>query len=240
MYRLGLLQCDVVAEELQPQFKDYPLMFAEAFEQAGISVEWAVFNLLEGQQPNSLNEADGYITTGSRSGVYDPLPWYSTLVELIKKIHDAEIPLVGICFGHQAIADALGGKVENSGKGWGIGINHYRTASKDAGPCWMNPLLEAFNVPVCHQDQVVSLPSDSKVLASSEHCENFVVEFSPTTLGVQGHPEFDTAYVRELITLREGILPTEVALTARASLENAPDNKVILNWIAQFLTIEQR
>ena len=85
MYRLGLLQCDVVAEELQPQFEDYPAMFAEAFEQAGISVDWAVYNLLEGVQPIALDEVDGYITTGARSGVYDPLPWYSTLVDLIKR-----------------------------------------------------------------------------------------------------------------------------------------------------------
>jgi len=162
MYRLGLLQCDVVAPELQAQFQDYPVMFAKAFEQAGIAVIWQIYNLLEGEQPKSLDEVDGYITTGARAGVYDELHWYANLVALIRDIHSAQIPLVGICFGHQAIADALGGAVENSGKGWGIGINNYQVTAQGLSsdvPAWMTPLLDEFVVPVCHQDQVVKLPA---------------------------------------------------------------------------------
>jgi GMP synthase-like glutamine amidotransferase len=240
MYRLGLLQCDVVAPELQAKFQDYPVMFAKAFEQAGIAVIWQVYNLLEGEQPKSLDEVDGYITTGARAGVYDELHWYANLVALIRDIHSAQIPLVGICFGHQAIADALGGAVENSGKGWGIGINNYQVTAQGLSsdvPAWMTPLLDEFVVPVCHQDQVVKLPAGSTVLAHSAHCENFVAQFSATSLGIQGHPEFEAAYVSELIKLREEILPAEVALEAKNSLNNTHDNQTIIRWIAQFLKI---
>ena len=235
MYRLGLLQCDVVPSELRDRFADYPEMFAAAFDNAGVKLEWRVYNLLNGEKPEKLSEVDGYITTGARAGVYDELDWYKSLVEVIRAIDSAKIPLVGICFGHQAIADALGGQVEMSDKGWGVGVCQYQTT---ASPAWMSPECPQFAVPVCHQDQVTALPAGSQLLASSDHCENFVVQFTPTSLGFQGHPEFNVDYVDTLIKLRQEILPKDIADAAKSSLETPHDNNMIIRWIAKFLNVD--
>ena len=235
MYRLGLLQCDVVPDDLRDRFADYPAMFADAFRHIGAHVEWRNYNLLNNEVPRNLNEVDGYITTGARVGVYDEPEWYSKFAELIRAIDRAQIPLVGICFGHQAIADALGGRVEQSDKGWGIGVRQYQTIK---GADWMAPACELFSIPVCHQDQVVALPPNSELLASSDHCENFIVRFTQTSLGVQGHPEFSADYVDTLIRIREQILPQDVAVTAKSSLQTPHDNDTIIRWIANFLKID--
>ena len=234
MYRLGLLQCDVVPDHLRDRFADYPAMFATAFKNAGVDVQWQVYNLLDGETPENLSEVDGYITTGARAGVYDGLDWYNNLVEVIRAIDRAEIPLVGICFGHQAIADALGGQVQVSDKGWGIGVRQYEIA---ANPDWMSPECEQFSVPVCHQDQVITLPKGSELLASNDHCENFLVQFTPTSLGFQGHPEFTVDYVDTLINLRQEILPKQIAESAKSSLGTPHDNDMIIRWIAKFLRV---
>ncbi len=234
MYRLGLLQCDIVPIELRDRFPDYPEMFAAAFATAGVEVEWQVYDMLENDQPKRINEVDGYITTGARVGVYDGLPWYTNLVALIQQIDAAKIPLVGICFGHQAIADALGGKAENSDKGWGIGIRSYHASEH---PTWMTPALDEFSVPVCHQDQVVELPAGSRLIASSDQCPHFMAEFSETSLGVQGHPEFDVEYLDTLINLRDEILPNDISSMAKQSLGNEHNNVTIIRWIANFLRV---
>ena len=235
MYRLGLLQCDVVPDDLRHRFADYPDMFATAFGKAGVSVEWHVYDVLNGETPKNLSEVDGFVTTGARAGVYDELGWYQDLVDAIRAIDAAKIPLVGICFGHQAIADALGGQVEVSGNGWGIGVRQYQTR---ANPNWMSPECERFSVPVCHQDQVTVLPEGSELLASSDHCENFIVQFTPTSLGFQGHPEFTADYVDTLINLRQEILPQQIVTSAKSSLGTPHDNDMIIRWLAKFLRID--
>ena len=233
-YRLGLLQCDVVPEDLRDRFADYPDMFETAFANSAVDVDWRVYNVLDDQFPAAIDEVDGFITTGARAAVYDQMPWYNALAELIRTIDAAGVPLVGICFGHQAIADALGGEVINSPKGWGIGVHEYKTAGQAA---WMSPAQPTFHVPACHQDQIVSLPPGSELLASNAHCENFIVQFSPSSLGVQGHPEFEPEYLDTLIELRREILPEAVASNAKASLHTPHDNITMIRWIANFLKI---
>jgi len=237
MMKLGLLACDFVPDQLRDRFEDYPVMFAAAIASTGIEVEWQVYRAYAGELPAGTKACDAYLITGSRAGTYDGEPWIAALESFVRDLVRQRVPLVGICFGHQLIAQALGGTVEKSPRGWGIGVHTYNT---DRAAPWMRPALPRFTVPVCHQDQVVGLPGGADRLASSEHCENFLVQFNTTTMGIQGHPEFTPAYIGVLVDQREERLAAETSAAARASLSREPDNTAIMTWIVNFLGLAPR
>jgi len=209
-------------------------MFAAAVASAGVDVEWRVYRAYAGELPSRLDDCDGYIMTGSRAGAYDDEPWIAALEDFVRRLGASSQRLVGICFGHQLIAQALGGAVEKSERGWGIGIHVYDT--RGAVP-WMDPALSRFTVPVCHQDQVMALPDGALRLASSDHCENFVIQFNDTMMGIQGHPEFTRDYVDVLLDLREIRIAPDTVAAARESLGRSHDNVTIMQWIANFLAL---
>lgn len=234
MARLGLLACDFVPDELRDRFEDYPVMFAEAIASTGANVEWRTFRVYEGELPLRPDECDAYLISGARAGAYDGHAWIAMLEAFIRELAASKRRLVGVCFGHQVIAQALGGRVEKSPRGWGIGVHTY--AADQSAP-WMNPALTQFTVPVCHQDQVVRLPDGARRFAHSDHCENFLLQFNDTMMGIQGHPEFTREYVDVLIDLREELLAPQTLAAARASLERQGDNVAIMHWITNFLEL---
>lgn len=236
MYRLGLLTCDFVPDDLRDRFEDYPVMFDAAIASADVDVEWRTYRVYDEELPGAIDECDGYITTGSRSGAYDKDAWISLLEQFIQQLVGSQTPLVGICFGHQVIAQALGGEVEKSVKGWGIGIQHH-TIGDNIDCAWMEPTMQQFTIPVCHQDQVISLPGGACLLASNGHCENFMVQFNDTMLGLQGHPEFHPNYIEVLLELRREIITGQVREDAVRSLASEHDNARIMKWIANFLGV---
>ncbi len=236
MYRLGLLACDFVPDDLRDRFEDYPVMFGAAIASAAVEVEWRNYKVYDGQLPDSVQECDGYITTGSRSGAYNQNAWIVQFEQFIRDLVGSQRPLVGVCFGHQMIAQALGGQVEKSSKGWGIGIQHHAIGS-GVDAAWMDPSLPQFTIPVCHQDQVVALPQGACLLASNPHCENFMIQFNDTMLGLQGHPEFDPSYIEVLLELRKEIITGTARDDAVRSLTRDHDNPRIMKWIANFLGI---
>jgi len=237
MYRLGLLACDFVPDDLRGRFEDYPVMFGNAIASANVDVEWRTYRVYEEQLPASLDECDGYITTGSRSGAYDKDAWILLLEQFIQRLVGSQRPLVGICFGHQVIAQALGGAVEKSNRGWGIGIQQH-TIGDSVDTTWMEPPMQQFTIPVCHQDQVMGLPDGARLLASNGHCENFMVQFNDTMLGLQGHPEFHPSYIEVLLELRREIITGRVREDAVRSLTRDHDNPRIMKWIVKFLGIQ--
>ncbi|HCU91076.1 MAG TPA: GMP synthase [Gammaproteobacteria bacterium] len=237
MYRLGLLACDFVPDDLRDRFDDYPVMFGAAVASVDVDVEWRVYRVFDKELPGEIDECDGYITTGSRSGAYDKDAWILLLEKFIQRLIGSQTPLVGICFGHQVIAQALGGLVKKSEKGWGIGIQRH-TIEDSIDRAWMNPTMEQFTIPVCHQDQVTSLPVGARLLASNGHCENFMVQFNDTMLGMQGHPEFDPNYIEVLLELRSKIITGEVREDALRSLSREHNNTIIMQWITNFLGVK--
>ncbi|KGT95120.1 glutamine amidotransferase [Erwinia typographi] len=231
--KIGLLQCDDVAEALQPRHGNYPHLFQQAFSQVGSEVEWQVFRCHDGEIPQQINELDGWVISGSRHGVYDNLPWIDELGAFIRQCWQQRRPVVGICFGHQLLAQALGGTVKPHPQGWGIGVSFNQIVESRA---WMQPSQDGLEILVSHQDQVVNLPSMGQVLAASQFCRNYMVEYDGVMLGIQGHPEFTRDYARDLMQYRQSVLPPNRVREALHSLSAPLDDRLVLAWIVNFLS----
>jgi len=230
--KIGLLQCDSVLDSLQEKHGDYPAMFHQLFKQVDDSIELSVFNVIEGEYPEDIHAFDGYITTGSRYGAEDDLPWIKDLIGFVQILYRENIKLVGICFGHQIIAKALGGQVVKSDKGWGVGISVNEISNQLD---WMQPAKPEMRLLVSHQDQVITLPENSEVLAASDFCPAYMYRVGECFLSIQGHPEFSKSYSNDLMESRRDRIPHEIIEAGQASLERDLDDALITKWIVNFI-----
>lgn len=234
--KIGILETGLPPEELNT-YAGYGTMLKNFITRTDDeSFDFEIYTVLEGNFPESAQECDGWMITGSKHGVYENLPWMLTLQNLVREIHTAGLPLIGICFGHQLIAEALGGKVGKSDKGWGVGLHDY-TITTDA-PDWMKTESGGFTLNAMHQDQVSQLPDNASVVASSEFCEFAAVLYGDSIITFQGHPEFSTEYETKLIGIRElKVIPKDRANAAlqRLNQEGASeDGAVLSNWAVDF------
>ena len=233
--KIGLLQCDSVLDSLQEKHGNYPAMFRDLFKGLDSRIEFSVFDVREGEYPEDIHAFDGFITTGSRHGAEDDLPWIKELISFVQTLYQAQIKLVGICFGHQIIAKALGGKVMKSDKGWGVGMSVNEVVDDPSQHAWMQPAKAELKLIVSHQDQVVQLPKGSQVLAASEFCPAYMYRVGECFLSVQGHPEFSKAYSHDLMESRRDRIPHDVIEAGQASLKQDEDDELMTRWIINFL-----
>ena len=227
--RIGLLLCGHLPDRYNSIAGDYPEMVATLLDDEGVSL--VVFDVPDGDLPGDPAQCDGYIVSGSASSVYDGHSWISDLKEFVGRATECHVPVFGICFGHQILAEALGGTVERSENGWGIGVHTMDVF--DHRP-WMDPDAETLNLVMTHQDQVVELPDRAVVLGSSDHCENYLVEFTPMAVGIQGHPEFPASFARVLYEDKREELGSLVD-DAIASLESPADSHIVSAWMKKLL-----
>ncbi|PMR73380.1 glutamine amidotransferase-related protein [Billgrantia endophytica] len=230
--RIGLLQCDDVAPELREVHGNYPDMFEALFHRVDPALELRVWRCVDGEIPDDLDAVDAWMTTGSKFGVNDGLEWVDALCAFVRELWTAGKPLVGICFGHQLMAKALGGEVIKSPRGWGVGMSFNRVEAR-AG--WMEPWQPGLNLLVSHQDQVNGLPPDTRVLAGSDFCPTYLMQVGGHFLGVQGHPEFTKPYSRDLMSLRRELVGSERVREGDASLSSPVDDVLMARWILNFL-----
>jgi GMP synthase-like glutamine amidotransferase len=230
--KLGILKCDEVNEVFAHDHGQYPDMFAELLRPADPKLEFTVFDVEQGLFPKDIHAVDAYLITGSRHGVNDGFPWIAQLEEFIQTIHKAQKKVVGICFGHQLIAKALGGQVIKSPKGWGVGMSQNTIIQNKA---WMQPFKQQFNLLVSHQDQVVKLPPGAEVLAASSFCPFYMMQLDNHIITIQGHPEFTKAYARDLMVSRETILAADTFQQGIKTLALSEDDALIAQWIVNFL-----
>lgn len=226
--KVGLLQCDHVAEHLRHIGGGYPEMFQKLLP----GLNFVIYDICHNQFPENINDCDAYITTGSKFSVYDDLSWIHQLNELIREIHFGDIYFVGICFGHQMLAEALGGKVGKSTQGWCVGTHRFALQQKAD---WMTPFQDSFNVLMSCQDQVQIIPEKAQLLAKSKDCEIGMFQVGDKMLGIQGHPEFPKEYSRALMIARAENIGSEKAQQGLASLELPIHIDVIEKWIMNFL-----
>ena len=223
--KLAILETGRPPGDLTERFGDYPAMFAEML---GPDFEVGTFDVADGELP-ALADHDACLITGSPAGVYEELPWIPVLFDFIRSAGDRK--MVGICFGHQAMAEALGGKVEKSDKGWGAGLHRYRV---DHAETWMDSRVE-IAAPASHQDQVVIQPPHTDVTVASDFTPYAGLAWTDRpAISFQFHPEFEPAFAKALIAERYDRVPNPDA--AIASLDQPNDNRRVADWIRRFLT----
>lgn len=230
--KIGLLECDHVPERFRHIAGDYREMFAALFARHAPQIALQAFDVCNGEFPSSLDACDAYLTTGSRFSAYDDVDWIDALKNFTRRIHEAKKPFVGVCFGHQLMAEALGGKVSRAETGWGVGVHNVEIIERES---WMRPEQSSCALPYMHQDQVERLPEGGVVIGRSNHCAMAMFLVGDSMLGIQAHPEFPKAYGKALLLDRVDRIGEERAKAALASLDQPTDESVVARWIVEFL-----
>lgn len=201
MLRIGILQTGTTPDELKPLHGDYDDLFKRML--AGRGLTFRTWRVLDGELPASVDAADGWLITGSRFGAYESHDWIPPLEDFLREAYGVGVPIVGICFGHQILAQALGGKVEKFAGGWSVGATDYETAEGglDSLMAW-------------HQDQVVEIPEGAEVIGRSGFCANAALAYGDRALTFQPHPEFTPEFMADLLVARRTILPEAIAEAA--------------------------
>jgi GMP synthase-like glutamine amidotransferase len=222
--KIAILETGRPPGALAEQFGDYPTMFGHML---GDGFEIERFDAELGELPNPAAHS-AYLITGSPAGVYEPLPWIDPLRQFIRAAGQAK--MIGICFGHQAMAEALGGQVEKSEKGWGAGLHRYSVVTRER---WMDDAGN-ISIPASHQDQVVIQPPNTDVTVMSNFTEFAGLAWTDRpAISFQFHPEFSPAFAKALIEKRYDLVPNPEA--AIASLDAPNDNARVAAWIRRFL-----
>ena len=220
--KIGILQTGHFPEVLQGDHGDYEDMFARLLDGHGFTFQ--TWNVVDMEFPDSPQDADGWLITGSRHGAYEDLPFIPPLEDLIRAAYAVGTPMVGVCFGHQIIAQALGGKVIKVPEGWEVGRKEY-----DWGG-------ETIALNAWHQDQVVETPADATVIASHPACANAALVYGNKAWSVQPHPEFVDSIVVGLSQTRgRGVVPEPILENARAQTGQLLHQSKVAHDMAAFL-----
>ena len=222
--RIGLLIPGHPPEEIRGRLGEYADMYERLL--AGNGFDFARWAVVDGIFPDGPEAADGWLIGGSRHGVYEDHDWIPPLEDLVRAIVAAGRPLVGVCFGHQVIAQALGGRVEKYPGGWAVGRTLY-----DFGD-------ETLALNAWHQDQVVALPDGAEVIAANDFCRYAGIRIGDSVLSVQPHPEYDRDMLEGLLDHRAvpaGVPPAIIA-EARAHLDEPTDASAMARRMADFFT----
>lgn len=230
--KITIVEVGLVPEPIRHKFSPYRDMFPGVFEGPGQAFSHDVVSVINGEELPDAADLEGILITGSPAGVYDDHGWMTPLREFIREAYAEGTPMLGICFGHQIMADALGGDVRKSEKGWGLGRHTYRVVNR---PAFMADAPETLSIACSHQDQVLAPPAEADVVLASDFTPHAgLVYKSGRALSFQPHPEFADDYTLALAELRRGRAPDDVVETAVASLARPSDSALLNGYIRRF------
>ncbi len=230
--KIGILEAEQLTADTIQKFGSYADMTQGLLMSVDNSLSFQTWLVVDGEYPQDIHECDAYLITGSKASAYGDEAWIRQLETYIRLLSEQRKKLIGICFGHQLIAQALGGRVEKSDKGWGTGIMSSKLLLTKP---WMAPEQNVFSLLVSHQDQVIKLPPNADCIAGNDFCVNSSYLIENHILTFQGHPEFSVEYARQSMDGRREIIGEQKYQQAKASLQQAIDHKVIAEWILNFI-----
>ena len=220
-------------DSLNKRHKTSPERFINLLKPSLPEAKWTTIHCLEDNLPNDADGFDVYLITGGRYSVFEDFDWQHKLFDFIRQIYSNNIPLLGICYGHQAIAYALGGHVERFDNGWGAGVTSVNIIDQ---PAWLLPMAEKIYLLAMHQDQVTTIPTEATRFLDSHFCHNSGFYIEDRVLAIQQHPEFTSELCRDLIVRRKGRIGKQYK-PALQSLDIQHQGEYVGQWIANFINL---
>lgn len=229
--KIGILNADTISPDWAEKYGQYPEMFSKVFWDVNSSIKFKTYEVQNDDFPQNINECDAYLVTGSKADAYADLPWILNLKQFVRTLNNHHKKIIGICFGHQLIAEALGGKVKKSKNGWHVGVDllKFNTEISDYGKPG-----EEIKLIFSHQDEVATLPQTAKLLAGSQLCPNGMFIMN-NVICFQGHIEFSPDYARALFSSREELIGSVKYTNACNTLGKKTDELIVVQWILDFL-----
>ena len=233
--RIGILETGKLEADVKEKYGSYAEMFQHLLLSVDDQLEFDVYQVIEGHYPESIDECDAYLITGSKSSVYDDELWIKELQEYVVSLHGQRKKLIGICFGHQIIAHALGGLTQKSERGWGVGntISYIEEETT-----WIHDARKEYSLLMSHQDQVVELPANAILIASNVHCPNDSFQIANHILTFQGHPEFSEDYLKYSMNKRRDLIGEEKYNKAMDSFKRSHEGQFVAQWLVKFMKME--
>lgn len=234
--KLAILETDVLRPALKPTYHSYGRMFTALLNQVDFSGDIEVFPVIDGKYPESIDDFDAYLITGSQHDAFADDDWIVQLRAYCKTLFEAGKPIIGICFGHQLLAHALGGEAGRADRGWGLGVMTYDFDDKAraALPDFVDQ-AEPVSLLISHRDQVLTLPPGAETLLTNDFCRYAAYHIPDRVLCFQGHPEFTKDYTQSLLKYREGDITAEQMQSVVDSLADEHQGARIARWMRDFL-----